>query len=57
MSKMDLLAFDIGASNGRGILGRFDGDRLHLTPIHHFDNHFSQQGRSPAGTPPTSSAR
>lgn len=44
MSKMELLAFDIGASNGRGILGQFDGDRLHLITIHHFDNHFSQSG-------------
>ena len=37
MSKY-LLGFDFGASNGRGILGEYDGDRLALSEIHRFDN-------------------
>lgn len=44
MSSVDLLAFDIGASNGRGIIGRFDGERVTFYPILHFDNHFSMRG-------------
>jgi len=34
----DLLAFDYGASNGRAILGEFDGNRLGLSEIHRFSN-------------------
>jgi rhamnulokinase len=34
----DLLAFDLGAESGRAILGRYDGDRLHLTEVHRFAN-------------------
>ena len=44
MGTLNLLAFDIGASNGRGILGRFDGERIEMTPLHQFENHFTQQG-------------
>ena len=33
-----LLAFDLGAESGRGILGRFDGNRLTLEQIHRFEN-------------------
>jgi rhamnulokinase len=33
-----LLAFDLGAESGRGVLGRFDGDRLCLEVIHRFPN-------------------
>jgi rhamnulokinase len=33
-----LLAFDLGAESGRGILGRFDGQRLGLEVIHRFTN-------------------
>lgn len=32
------IAFDLGASNGRGILGRFDGERLVMQEIHRFEN-------------------
>ncbi len=35
---MKLLAFDYGASSGRGILGEFDGDQLLLKEIHRFTN-------------------
>jgi rhamnulokinase len=33
-----LLAFDLGAESGRGLLGRFDGGRLRLDVIHRFPN-------------------
>ncbi|UCG16323.1 MAG: rhamnulokinase [Phycisphaerales bacterium] len=32
------LAFDLGASSGRAVLGMFDGDRLTLEEIHRFAN-------------------
>jgi rhamnulokinase len=32
------VAFDLGASNGRCIVGRFDGDRLSLDVMHRFEN-------------------
>ena len=35
---LNLLAYDLGAENGRAILGRFDGSRLDLTDIHRFTN-------------------
>ncbi len=41
MSNLNLLAFDMGASNGRGILGSFDGARITLTELHRFENNFS----------------
>lgn len=44
MKKLNLLAFDIGASNGRGIIGSFDGERISLTPVGGFDNNFIQDG-------------
>ena len=31
-----LLAFDLGAESGRGVLGLFDGQRLTLEVIHRF---------------------
>jgi rhamnulokinase len=37
-SSRKLLAFDLGAESGRGILGRFDGQRLDLEVVHRFPN-------------------
>ena len=34
----DYLALDLGAESGRGMLGRFDGDRLALEEVHRFPN-------------------
>lgn len=38
MMKQVFLAFDLGASSGRGILGTFAGGRLELAEIHRFPN-------------------
>jgi rhamnulokinase len=37
-STSDYLALDLGAESGRGLLGRFDGNRLILDEIHRFPN-------------------
>ncbi len=34
----DYLALDLGAESGRGMLGRFDGERLALEEVHRFPN-------------------
>jgi rhamnulokinase len=34
----DYLALDLGAESGRGLLGRFDGERLTLGEVHRFPN-------------------
>ena len=36
----NLLAFDLGASNGRAILGQFDGERITLKELHRFENNY-----------------
>lgn len=38
MNKLNLLAFDLGASSGRGVLGKFDGEKLSIEEIHRFSN-------------------
>ena len=38
MASLKMMAFDYGASSGRGILGEFDGERLTLKEIHRFSN-------------------
>ncbi|MBQ8506702.1 MAG: rhamnulokinase [Clostridia bacterium] len=40
MKKLNLLAFDLGASNGRAILGQFDGDKLEMKELHRFENNY-----------------
>jgi rhamnulokinase len=34
----NLLAYDLGAESGRGVLGQFDGSRLRLDVVHRFPN-------------------
>lgn len=36
--QLNLLAFDLGASNGRAIVGQYDGERLNLIEVHKFPN-------------------
>ncbi len=38
MKPLHMLAFDFGASSGRGILGKFDGEKLDIEVIHQFPN-------------------
>ena len=46
MATRNVLAFDFGASSGRAILGRFDGDKITLQETHRFANEPVQaQGR------------
>ena len=43
MKTRNLLAFDLGASNGRAMLARFDGERMTLTELHRFENSMIEQ--------------
>ena len=36
----NLIAFDLGASNGRAILGQFDGERITMHELHRFENNY-----------------
>lgn len=36
----NMIAFDLGASNGRAILGRFDGEKITMTELHRFENNY-----------------
>ena len=38
MSTAKILAIDLGAESGRGLIGSFDGDRLALEVVHRFPN-------------------
>lgn len=38
----NLLAFDIGASNGRAILGQFDGERIQMRELYRFENGYKE---------------
>lgn len=39
MNELNLMAVDLGASGGRCMLGKYDGDKLHLEEIHRFNNY------------------
>ena len=43
----NLLAFDLGASNGRAILGQFDGERLSMRELHRFENNYVEMNGVP----------
>ena len=36
----NFLAFDLGASNGRAILGQFDGEKITMKELHRFENNY-----------------
>jgi len=36
----NMIAFDLGASNGRAILGQFDGERITMKELHRFENNY-----------------
>lgn len=38
MGYRNVLAFDFGASNGKAVLGRFDGERVEMKVVHEFEN-------------------
>ena len=38
--KRNLMAFDLGASNGRAILGQFDGEKITMRELHRFENNY-----------------
>src|SRR5262245_60005986 len=38
MATRNILAIDLGAESGRGVMGRFDGERIQLEVVHRFPN-------------------
>ncbi len=40
MKNLDVLAFDLGASNGRAIIGSFDGEKITTKEVHRFPNNY-----------------
>lgn len=42
MQGKHFLAFDLGASSGRAILGTLQNEKLELTEIHRFENQMQQ---------------
>ncbi|MEZ0536394.1 rhamnulokinase family protein [Caldicellulosiruptoraceae bacterium PP1] len=38
MGSVNFLAFDLGASSGRGMIGKYDGSKIQLEEIHRFEN-------------------
>ena len=49
MKTLNLMAFDFGASGGRGMLGRFDGEKITLEEVHRFSNDPVQQASTSTG--------
>lgn len=41
MTTKNVLAFDLGASSGRGMLAKFDGTKISLEEVHRFPHNFS----------------
>ncbi|MGI6696642.1 MAG: rhamnulokinase [Christensenellales bacterium] len=41
---LNLIAFDLGSSNGRAFLGCFDGKKIKLEEVHRFENNYVQMG-------------
>jgi rhamnulokinase len=42
----EYIAVDLGASNGRTILGRYNGEKIKLTELNRFENNFVRVGES-----------
>ncbi|MBE6541719.1 MAG: rhamnulokinase, partial [Ruminococcaceae bacterium] len=38
MAEKKMLAIDLGASGGKGFIGKFDGEKITLDEIHRFSN-------------------